>query len=349
MENWPKGTQPERPDGDSRDEHRGDIEGGPGTDPFARTGAAGDEVVWPEAVGRTRSVPRPSTAFAGVPRQPGAAAREAGRPGAAASPWEQPDQPGRTHDPHEVTVQLDGLGRQLDGPGRHAGQDPGKAAGSRPDGPVFVDESGRRRNRYRKLGIAVGTVCAAYAVVIVGTLMSGNSDAPWLPVPMQRDEAPADKVDTPPQPAESGDVADSAEGVVPPPSAGAVPPGATPAPGRGGSRGDAREDGKKKAPEASASARPTGGASAGPQPRPTTGVKEPEPSVPASQPAGGGSSPTPTPTPTPSESGAPDPGPGTGTDTVAGGPPAPAPVEPATAAPENSQEPQEPQTTETPV
>ncbi|MCL6736857.1 hypothetical protein [Streptomyces neyagawaensis] len=345
VENWPKGTQPERSDGDSRDQHRCDVEGGLGTDPFARTGAAGDEVVWPEAVGRTGSVPRPSTAFAGVPRQPDAAGREADRPGTVASPWEQPDQPGRNHDPHEVTVQLDGVGRELDGPGRHPGKDPDKAG--QPDGPVFVDESGRRRNRYRKLGIAVGTVCAAYAVVIVGTLVSGNSDAPWLPMPMQKDEAPADKVDTPPQPAESSDVADTAEGVVPPPSAGSVSPGVTPAPGRGDFRGDARDDGKKKAPEASASARPTGGASAGPQPKPTTGVKDPEPSASASQPAGGGSSPTPTPTPTPSESSGPAPGTGSGTDTVAAeGPPTPAPVEPATAAPES---PQEPQPSETPA
>ncbi|SPF03135.1 hypothetical protein SMA5143A_3901 [Streptomyces sp. MA5143a] len=346
VEKWPKGTQPERSDGDSRDEHRGDVEGGLGTDPFARAGAAGDEVVWPEAAGRTGSVPRQSTAFAGVPRQPDAAVRGAGRPGTVAAPWEQPDQPGRNHDPHEVTVQLDGVGRELDGPGRHAGKDPDKAAGGQPDGPVFVDESGRRRNRYRRLGIAVGTACAAYAAVIVGTLVSGNSDAPWLPMPMQKDEAPADKVDTPPQPAESSDVADTAEGVVPPPSAGSVSPGVTPAPGRGDSRDDARDDGRKKAPEASASARPSGGASTGPKPRPTTGVKEPEPSVSASPPAGGGSSPTPTPTPTPSESGGPAPGQGSGTDTVAGGPPTPAPVEPATAAPES---PQEPQTSETPA
>jgi len=55
--------------------------------------------------------------------------------------------------------------------------------------------------------MAVGIACAVYAVVIVITLLSGSSDAPWLPVPGQKDEAPAGKVDTSPVLAEgAGDV-----------------------------------------------------------------------------------------------------------------------------------------------
>ncbi|MFE9925652.1 hypothetical protein ACFYQA_30035 [Streptomyces sp. NPDC005774] len=107
-----------------------------------------------------------------------------------------------THDPHEVTIQLDAV-RFGDGvlratPGKHRiGAGPDVA-----DGPVFVDESGRRSRLYRRIGLAVGLACAAYAIVIVATLLSGNSNAPWLPVPGQDQEQPAGKVETSPRPAE---------------------------------------------------------------------------------------------------------------------------------------------------
>ena len=45
------------------------------------------------------------------------------------------------------------------------------------DAPVFVDETGRRGRTFRRIGITVGLACAAYAVVIVGTLLSGYEDA----------------------------------------------------------------------------------------------------------------------------------------------------------------------------
>ena len=113
-------------------------------------------------------------------------------------PWENPVEAGHTHDPHEVTVQLDGVGRQLDEllarQARTAGQD-----GRTPrTGPVFVDETGRRSRRFRRIGMVVGIACAVYAVVIVATLLSGNSNAPWLPVPGQQDEQPAGQVETQP-------------------------------------------------------------------------------------------------------------------------------------------------------
>lgn len=333
VDNWPKGTQPERPDGDRREEHRGEFGGGLGTDPFARSG---DEVVWPEAAGRTGSVPRQPSPFGGVPRQPDASGREAERPADASAPWERPDQPGRSHDPHEVTVQLDGVGRELDD-----GPDKDAEAGAPADGPVFVDESGRRRNRYRRLGIAVGTACAAYAVVIVGTLVSGNSDAPWLPVPMQKDDKPAGKVDSPPLPDESVDRSDTADGVVLPPGADEVSPGMTPAPGRSGSRG--RSPDGSRAPKPSASAKPSGGASTSARPKPSASVKDHSPSASVSQSPVVGPSPSVTPSPTPSESGGPTPAPGSGTDTVADGPKAPAPAEPGPAAPQNPQDPQNPE------
>ncbi|MBT2413374.1 hypothetical protein J7I94_22885 [Streptomyces sp. ISL-12] len=106
------------------------------------------------------------------------------------------------HDPHEVTVQLDAV--QLgDGVLRRAAGGPVSADAA--DRPVFVDESGRRSRLYRRIGIAVGLACAVYAVVMVVTLLSGNSDAPWLPVPGQEDGAPAGKVDTTPLPTGSVD------------------------------------------------------------------------------------------------------------------------------------------------
>ncbi|MFD9429307.1 hypothetical protein [Streptomyces sp. NPDC060002] len=96
------------------------------------------------------------------------------------------------HDADELTVQL-------------AGVDPGSAAGAfgtrleSQDGagtPVFVDESGRRSRRLRLLGVAVGVACAVYALVIVVTLVSGNSSAPWLPLPGLGGDTPAGKVET---------------------------------------------------------------------------------------------------------------------------------------------------------
>ncbi|WP_187286090.1 hypothetical protein [Streptomyces sp. ME109] len=116
--------------------------------------------------------------------------------------------PDHTHDPHEVTVQLDGTGRRLEGgtAGR-TGDAPGASGGpvgaDGSDAPVFVDASGRRSRRFRRLGILVGVACAVYAVVIVATLLSGNSEAPWLPVPGQEDDPPAGQVHTSPLPTDS--------------------------------------------------------------------------------------------------------------------------------------------------
>ncbi|MET8218659.1 hypothetical protein [Streptomyces hirsutus] len=130
-----------------------------------------------------------------------------------------------THDPHEVTIQLDAVQFGDDVlramPGKHrAGAGPDVA-----DGPVFVDESGRRSRLYRRIGLAVGLACAAYAVVIVATLLSGNSNAPWIPVPDQEQEQPAGKVETSPQPAEP----DASPG-----SGTDLPPGAEPTAGDAG-------------------------------------------------------------------------------------------------------------------
>ncbi|MEZ3178376.1 hypothetical protein KYY02_06555 [Streptomyces pimonensis] len=144
------------------------------------------------------------------------------------------------HDPHEVTVQLDSV--QI-GEGLELRRAPGRAARAQDAaGPVFVDESGRRVRLYRRIGLAVGVACAGYAVVMVATLLSGNSDAPWMPVPGQEDK-PAGQVETTPQPEETGAAPGSGTSPAPDdtPTTGAptLPaPGAT-APAAGGGAGTA--------------------------------------------------------------------------------------------------------------
>ncbi len=174
--------------------------------------------VFPPATG-TGAPGSPATAGTGAPTGlPKPASRATVR-----DPWQEDagDSGAATHDPHEVTVQLDsvqigeGLELRRAAPGRAGG---GQEAAA---GPVFVDESGRRSRLYRRIGMAVGLACAGYAVVMVATLLSGNSDAPWMPVPGQEDK-PASQVETTPEPAETDT----------PPSAGAdETPGSTPTTG----------------------------------------------------------------------------------------------------------------------
>ncbi|HZF93124.1 hypothetical protein [Streptomyces sp.] len=189
-----------------------------------------------------------------------------------------------THDPHEVTIQLDavqlgdGLIRQA-----AAGRPAGAADGS--DGPVFVDETGRRVRRFRRLGMAVGLVCAAFAVVTVATLLSGDSEAPALPVPEQNGDRPASQVDSPPLDAEaadpsapvSGETPDGSTGTAPAPGADDAVPDASTGPGAPGTAVQV------PAPTATV-------ATTGPGPG-TTGSGAPAPSQP---PAGPAPDPTPT-------------------------------------------------------
>ncbi len=179
-------------------------------------------------------------------------------------PWQEEPAAGPvavTHDPHEVTVQLDAVQFGADGVLRRASATPN---GSREnaDGPVFVDESGRRSRRYRRIGMAVGLACAGYAAVIVATLVSGNSDAPWLPVPGQQQERPAGKVETSPRPGETDATPGSGTSLLPGDS---PSEGAAELPGPGASL---------PAPDASAG-RDAPGASADPEPTATPGTRQP--------------------------------------------------------------------------
>jgi hypothetical protein len=267
-----------------------------------------------------------------------------GRTAAVRDPWEEFGASGSghdvpaggdpAHDPHEVTVQLDDIGpqmeellvRQAKGAGPLGGQD-----GS--DGPVFVDESGRRSRRFRRMGIAVGLACSVYAVVIVATLLSGNSNAPWLPVPGQQEGQPAGKVDTPSRPADSappsgttgrvvpGTTPTAGQGTASAPAPGVTKPGAGTSPGKPGTSADPQ-------PSPTASVPGPGPGSSGPHPTPTATVTVTDPPDPT--PTGTTPSPTPTETPGTGDSAGPVP--------VADGPGAPKPIatEPGTTAPASS-------------
>ncbi|MFF5344170.1 hypothetical protein ACH46L_28990 [Streptomyces althioticus] len=258
-------------------------------------------------------VPRPAASAAPAPMTPDAGpvgrvpAVDTAPPGDAAvrDPWqEDPGTAEATHDPHEVTVQLDAV--QI-GAGGVLSRTPG--AGAAPEAaPVFVDESGRRNRLYRRIGLAVGLACAGYAVVMVATLLSGNSDAPWMPVPGQ-EEKPAEQVETTPRPSvtdpapSSGTSLDPGVGT-PTPGASDLPgPGAS-APVAGGTGGTVRQpDGGAPAttPAGRASSQPATGGGSG-----ATTVETP--------PAGGGTATQPTAPVTTAEPPPPD-----TTDPVGGG------------------------------
>ncbi|MGX1670186.1 hypothetical protein [Streptomyces sp. NPDC055400] len=191
-----------------------------------------------------------------------------------------------------MTVQLDGTGRQLD-----------ELIAARREGaadkevPVFVDDSGRRNRRYRRFGAIVGMICAVYAVVIVATLLSGNSNAPWLPITGQDRDKPAGKVDTPPLPAAPAAEPSSSTGATAGPSASGTGT-ASSEPGAGSSTG----------PEGSESAKPDDKPGTSPDPKPSDGAGKPDPGHSPADPGPGPSqepgSPGPG-EPSPSDSGAP--------------------------------------------
>ncbi|MFB6844609.1 hypothetical protein ACFCXS_07045 [Streptomyces sp. NPDC056373] len=290
-----------------------------------------------------RRLPAGREVLAGIPRQSdGEAVPFApGKRTPVRDPWQEQDEArrseqagdptGQTHDPHEVTIQLDAV--QL-GDGFLRRVEEGTGAETPADRPVFVDESGRRSRRYRRIGMAVALACGVYAVVIVATLMSGNSNAPWLPVPTREDNPPAGQVDSPPLTAESAAPEDVGE------TTGATAPGSTPATG----------DATAPAPGPSAAAPTAGvdpgtrpGASAEPSPiatratpKPGTKATDPAPTKPADPPSTPVTDPTPTgePTPQPTETT------GTGGDggTVAEGPAEPQPVAEAPAEPQPAAE-----------
>lgn len=328
VKKWRKDAQPEWPEAPSDTQliaTTGDVRGRAATQSFpdtGRTGADGvsrgdfaglDNTRLPSD-GRHRSsdaIRQPNDAI----RRPGDGIRQPndaiGRPGDGTQilsggpgpvsehdrsfdlrdPWEPAGESAQAHDPYEVTVQLDSVSAQ--DTRLHAAEGAPGGGSDSSDGPVFVDESGRRSRRFRRLGIAVGIACAVYAVVIVVTLLSGSSDAPWLPVPGQKNDKPASQVDPTSRPAHSALPSGTGTG------AGDAPAGSLPT-ASDGSTPSAHKSGAS----AAASADPAApGKSAGPNPTPTKTRSNPGPGVGNPKPTTSVGPTTPaSPDPTPSES-----------------------------------------------
>lgn len=146
--------------------------------------------------------------------------------------------------------------------------------------------------------MAAGLAIAVYAVVIVVTVFSGNSDAPWLPMPAEGKGA--GKVGTrSSEPTPSTSTAQS-PGATPESSAtGSAVPGASAAPGASASPSAGDSASGKPSTGTSPSGRPTGGKTTPPvepsgpadSDEPSTDPTEPTdpttPDDPASDPAGG--------------------------------------------------------------
>lgn len=157
--------------------------------------------------------------------------------------WREGARAGHTHEPNEVTIQLDGLGRQLS----ELLPEPSAPEGS--DGPVFVDESGRRGKSLRRLGWVLAALFLGYAVTLVVAVLGGNSSAPFLPLSGQEEHRKTEEVQTPATPGQSPEVQVSpgttpgaspsatpqSGGSIPVPGGGAAGTGSASAPGAGSS------------------------------------------------------------------------------------------------------------------
>ncbi|MEV0778231.1 hypothetical protein ACIBLA_24745 [Streptomyces sp. NPDC050433] len=197
----------------------------------------------------------------------------------------------------DVTVELDGLGRQLSElPARTTRTTgiPAARAADSSDGPVFVDASGRRSRKLRRLGWVLAIASACYAVALVAALIGGNSSAPWLQIPGVSDKRDSDKVEIQPPPKDRPTVEAT-------PGAGGLGPSPSDSVSAAPSTPDA-STGASSEPD------PSGSASGKPDPDPDPGKPDPEPDP--ADPDPGPGKPDPEPDPGESEPGTADPGPG---------------------------------------
>ncbi|MEU6061549.1 hypothetical protein [Streptomyces sp. NPDC047097] len=88
---------------------------------------------------------------------------------------------------------------------------PGADSDAAPDGPVFVDESGRRSKKFRRLGWVLAAACAVYAVTLVVSVIGGNSAAPWLLIPGPAAEKKAETSTVEPAPSGSTPVTEAVD------------------------------------------------------------------------------------------------------------------------------------------
>ncbi|MFC9689331.1 hypothetical protein ACFTSF_12370 [Kribbella sp. NPDC056951] len=61
--------------------------------------------------------------------------------------------------------------------------------------PVFVDSSGHRRRRIRRLGVVFAVPVVGYVVLLVSSVLGGPQvDTPWIPLPEAGRRPPAPRV-----------------------------------------------------------------------------------------------------------------------------------------------------------
>ncbi|MEU0659134.1 hypothetical protein [Streptomyces lavendulocolor] len=142
------------------------------------------------------------------------------------------------------------------------------------DGPVFVDESGRRSKKLRRLGWVLATACAVYAITLVVSVIGGNSSAPWLLIPGPADEKKTETTQVEPAPSSSDAPEADTPGAVPGAPAPTDSTGAViPQPVDGGTQGvpTVPRPGASSAPDATPSPGTVGGTGTGEEPadRPT--------------------------------------------------------------------------------
>ncbi|MFJ5291617.1 hypothetical protein [Streptomyces sp. NPDC088348] len=206
-------------------------------------------------------------------------------------------------EPHDVTVQLDRPGRELTTSG---GGDVPVA-----DSPVFVDASGRRGRKYRRIGWLIAFACASYAVLLVFAVFGGDSAAPWLLIPGPATGKKADTVRIPAGPVASPAPGQRVPGATPAPvPVNAVSTGA-PKPATAvshGVRAVPAAPGARSAPSGKAAGSGTSRKPAPPVRVPGGGSTVPAPVV-SAPPSGGGRTPAPS-APAPSGSATAPPGPG---------------------------------------
>ncbi|MEU2426080.1 hypothetical protein ABZ619_34590 [Streptomyces sp. NPDC007851] len=252
-------------------------------------------------------------------------ATEALRAAPLRNPWsvvEAAAAAARSRVPDQVSVEHDVAGVRIrPGTRENSGTRENFDARENSGVPVRVDAPGRSSRWFRRLGMAIGLACAVYAVVIVVTLLSGGSDAPWLPVPGQHDDKPAGTVENSPAPSDSARSSDGGSSVAGP----AVSDGTTPSADASPRASGTGKPGAAR-PSTSTSARatlPAGVRGTGSSPDPGASPAGASPTSPSPSPATPASSSAP-PSTGPSESATPTGG-GPGTGTVAEGPAAPRP------------------------
>ncbi|GGP68184.1 hypothetical protein GCM10010278_52270 [Streptomyces melanogenes] len=139
-----------------------------------------------------------------------------------------------------------------------------------PDGPVFVDESGRRGKNLRRLGWVFGLACTCYAVMLVGSLMGGSSRAPWLGIPgPAAKEKKTETVQVTPAPTDSraprpGTKPGASKGKAHPSASGSARAKASGTAKPGRTKNSGKPTGATPHPGTSQSAKPIGGRSASP-------------------------------------------------------------------------------------